>query len=191
MKRRRYKSANSRNEDIKIKVELWVTNDIPSTLFEIFIFLSKNSTLISQENCRFFGWKTRANVVVLGFLAVDNFDFTRKIVTKIGVKNSWKCWGFVKIEFFDKNLTFRYDFPSFLAVVGSLIFFAFLGHQTVVFFCVLELWHERHLPKKIRSELHLICYLISSSFMYRTSSVNWLMLIGIWFLLRGTKELKP
>ena len=23
------------------------------------------------------------------------------------VKNSWKCWGFVKIEFLDKNLTFR------------------------------------------------------------------------------------
>ena len=50
------------------------------TLFKIFIFLSKNSTLISRENCRFFGWKTRENVVVLGFLAVDNFDFTRKIV---------------------------------------------------------------------------------------------------------------
>ena len=44
-------------------------------------FLSKNSTLISRENCRFFwGWKTRENVVVLDFLAVDTFDFTRKIV---------------------------------------------------------------------------------------------------------------
>ena len=28
----------------------------------------------------FFGWNTRENVVVLDFLAVDNFDFTRKIV---------------------------------------------------------------------------------------------------------------
>ena len=47
-------------------------------------FLSKNSTLISRENCRFFWvWKTRENVVVLDFLAVDNFDFTRKIVKKI------------------------------------------------------------------------------------------------------------
>ena len=46
-----------------------------------FHFLSKNSTLISRENCQFFfGWKTRENVVVLDFLAVDNFDFTRKIV---------------------------------------------------------------------------------------------------------------
>ena len=52
----------------------------------------------------FWGWKTRENVVVLGFLAVDNFDFTRKIVKK---KFGWKCWGVVKIEFFDKNLTFR------------------------------------------------------------------------------------
>ena len=37
--------------------------------------------------------------MVLDFLAVDKFDFTRKIVKKI--------WGFVKIEFLDKNLTFR------------------------------------------------------------------------------------
>ena len=44
-------------------------------------FLSKNSFLISRENCRFFfGSKTRENVVVLDFLAVDNLDFTRKIV---------------------------------------------------------------------------------------------------------------
>ena len=30
-----------------------------------------------------------------------------KIVKKNLVKNSWKCWDFVKIEFLDKNLTFR------------------------------------------------------------------------------------
>ena len=30
----------------------------------------------------YFGWKTREIVVVLGFLAVDNFVFTRKIVKK-------------------------------------------------------------------------------------------------------------
>ena len=57
-----------------------------------------------EKNCqKKFRWKTRENVVVLDFLAVDNFDFTRKIVKKIW----WKCWGFVKIEFLDKNLTFR------------------------------------------------------------------------------------
>jgi len=56
-------------------------------IFTIFHFvrnlhlLSKNSTLISRENCRiFFRWRTRENVVVFDFLAVDNFDFTRKFV---------------------------------------------------------------------------------------------------------------
>ena len=44
--------------------------------------------------------------MVLDFLAVDNFDFTRKIGKKNWVKNSSKCWGFVKIDFLDENLTF-------------------------------------------------------------------------------------
>ena len=51
-------------------------------LFEIFIFCPKKSTLISRENCRFFWVKTRENVVDLDFLAVDNFDFTRKILDR-------------------------------------------------------------------------------------------------------------
>ena len=58
-------------------------------------FFVQKSTLISREkfsNC--FGWKTRENATVLDFLAVDNFDFTRKIVKKIWEKYSWKCWGF-------------------------------------------------------------------------------------------------
>ena len=52
------------------------------------------------------GWKTREIVVVLDFLAVNNFDFTKKIVKKFWVKNSWNCWGFVKIEFLDKKIDF-------------------------------------------------------------------------------------
>ena len=52
----------------------------------------------------FGGLKTRGSVVVSGFLAVDNFDFTRKIVKK---NLGGKTRGFVKIEFLDKNLTFR------------------------------------------------------------------------------------
>ena len=56
-------------------------------------FLSKNSTLICRENCRFFGLKTRENVVVLDFLAVENFDFTRKIVKKnLGKKFVKMLW---------------------------------------------------------------------------------------------------
>ena len=97
------------------------------TLFEIF-FLSKNSTLINdfpRKLSIFLGWKSCENVVVLDFLAVDIFDFTRKIVKKIWVKNLWKCLGFVKIEFLDKNLTFR--------IVCS-IFFVFAVFAT--FLCV-------------------------------------------------------
>ena len=77
------------------------------TLFEIFIFCPKIQLWFPEKIVDFFGWKTRENVLVLDFLAVDNFDFTRKIVKKIWMKNTWKCWGFVKIEFLDKNLTFR------------------------------------------------------------------------------------
>ena len=54
------------------------------------------------------GEKIRENVVVLDFWAVDNFDFTRKIVKKRNLGEKLvKCCGFVKIEFLDKNLTFR------------------------------------------------------------------------------------
>ena len=67
-------------------------------------FLSKNSTFgFPRKLSIFLGEKARENVVVLDFLAVDNFDFTRKIVKK---NLGEKCWGFVKIEFLDKNLTF-------------------------------------------------------------------------------------
>ena len=57
-------------------------------------FLSKNSTLNSRENCRFFGRKTRENVVALDVLAVDNFDFKRKIVKKIWGEKLVKMLGF-------------------------------------------------------------------------------------------------
>ena len=57
---------------------------------------TKFKTLISREklsNC--FGWKTRENAVVLDFLAVDNFDFTRKIVKKkFGPKTNEKYLAF-------------------------------------------------------------------------------------------------
>ena len=77
------------------------------TLFEIFIFSPKIQLWFPEKIVDFLGWKTRENVAVLDFLAVDNFDFTRKIVKEIWMKNSWKCFGFVKIEFLDKNLTFE------------------------------------------------------------------------------------
>ena len=70
-------------------------------------FLSGNSTLISRENCRFFWEKNSRNVVVLGFLAVDNFDFTRKIFKKKLGEKLVKMLGFCQNWFLDKNLTFR------------------------------------------------------------------------------------
>ena len=51
-------------------------------LFEIFIFCPKIQLWFFEKIVDFFGWKTRENVVVLDFLAVDNFDFTRRIVKK-------------------------------------------------------------------------------------------------------------
>ena len=46
--------------------------------------------------------------MVLYLLAFDNFDFTRKIVKKILGEKLVKMVGFFfKMEFLDKNLTFR------------------------------------------------------------------------------------
>ena len=57
--------------------------DFQNTLFEIFIFCPKNWLWFPEKFFDFSGWKTRENVVVWDFLAVDSFDFTRKIVKKI------------------------------------------------------------------------------------------------------------
>ena len=65
---------------------------------------AKNSTLISREKLLiFFGWKTRENVVVLDFLAIDNFDFTRKIVKKnFGWKTRENVEVLSKLNFWTK-----------------------------------------------------------------------------------------
>ena len=52
------------------------------TLFKIFIFCPKIQLWFPEKIVNFFGQKIHENVVVLDFLAVDNFDFTRKIVKK-------------------------------------------------------------------------------------------------------------
>ena len=52
---------------------------------------SKSSFFVQKFNFYFpifLGKKTRENAAVLDFLAVDNFDFTRKFVKKNWVKNS-------------------------------------------------------------------------------------------------------
>ena len=90
---------------VKVRRKEWQQHQI--TLFEIFIFVQKFNFDFPRRIVELFWVKTRENAAVWDFLAVDNFDFTRKIVKKIWVKNSWKCWGFVNVEFLDKNLTFR------------------------------------------------------------------------------------
>ena len=72
-------------------------------MFEIFIFCPKIQLWFPEKIVDFFWVKNSWNVVVWDFLAVDNFDFTRKIVKKNLAKSSWKCSGFVKIEFLEKN----------------------------------------------------------------------------------------
>ena len=90
-------------------------------------FCPKIQLIFPEKIVNFFGWITRENVVVLDFLAVDNFDFTRKIVKKIWVKNLCKCCGFVKIEFLDK----KFDFSNSEGCI-SMHEIAF---ETKVFFC--------------------------------------------------------
>ena len=82
-------SFGTEREKIKLNAQSKI---VIVTLFEIFIFCPKFQLWFPEKIVDFFGWKTRENVVVLDCLAVGNFDFTRKIV---------------KIEFLDKNLTFR------------------------------------------------------------------------------------
>ena len=63
------------------------------TLFEIFIFCPKIQLWFPEKIVDFLGWKTRENVAVLDFLAIDNFDFTRKIFKKILGENLVKIMG--------------------------------------------------------------------------------------------------
>ena len=109
-------------------------------------FLSKNSTLISRENCRFFlVWKTRENVVVLDSLAVDNFDFTRKISKKkfgeklVKMLGFCQNWIFGQKDFYHSVLAMLWN-ETFLSYFQTLcknckvyfqlsLFLLFLGSQ--------------------------------------------------------------
>ena len=54
----------------------------------------------------FLEWKTRENVVVWNFLAVDNFDFTRKIVKKNLSEELVKMLGFCQNWIFGQKFDF-------------------------------------------------------------------------------------
>ena len=78
-------------------------------MFEIFIFCPQIQIWFSEKIVDFFflGWKTRENVVVWDFLAVDNFDFTRKIVKKFGWKTRENVGVLSKFNFWKKNWLFE------------------------------------------------------------------------------------
>ena len=83
-----------------------------NTLFEIFIFCPKIQLWFPKKIVDFFWWKTRENVVVLGFLAVDNFDFTRKIVKKIFGEKLVKMLGFCQNWIFGQKFDFSNSVPG-------------------------------------------------------------------------------
>ena len=76
------------------------------TLFEIFIFVQKFHFDFPRKLSIFLGWKTRENVVVLDFLAVDNFDFTRKIAKKNLGEKLVKMLGFCQNWIFGQKIDF-------------------------------------------------------------------------------------
>ena len=77
------------------------------TLFEIFIFCPKIQFWFPEKIADFFGVKNSWKCCGFGLLSCWQLWFHEKNCQKKWVKNSWKWWGFVKIEFLDKNLTFR------------------------------------------------------------------------------------
>ena len=86
-------------------------------LFEISIFCPKIQLWFHEKKCRIiFGWKTRENVVVLDFLAVDNFDFTRKITKKNLGEKLVKMFGFCQNWIFGQ----KFDFSN--SVIHSLVY---------------------------------------------------------------------
>ena len=70
------------------------------------------------------GWKSREIVVVLHFLAFDNFDLTEKFSKKIDWKHSWNCCGFAlfsiwQLWFDEKNYGKKFGWKK---IVKLLLF---------------------------------------------------------------------
>ena len=76
----------------------------PYTLFEIFIFCPKIQLWSPLKIVDFLGEKLVKMLWFWTFKLLTTLISREKLSKKNLVKNSWKCWGFVKI---DKNLTFR------------------------------------------------------------------------------------
>ena len=103
--------------------------------------------------------------MVLDFLAVDNFDFTRKIVKKKFGEKLVKMLGFVEIEFLDKNLTFRIVCENAVVMYCLVIYFDFTKNLTEI---------QRGLLKNVQNcifhhLLHLFCNLRKQTKSYRVA----------------------
>ena len=69
-------------------------------------FVQKFNLDFPRKLSIFLGWKIGENVVVWGFLAVDNFDFTRKIVKKNLDEKLVKMLGFCQNWIFGQKFDF-------------------------------------------------------------------------------------
>ena len=69
-------------------------------------FWSKIQLWLPEKIVDFNGWKTRENVVVLDLVAVDNFDFTRKMVKKILGEKVVKMLGLCQNWIFGQKFDF-------------------------------------------------------------------------------------
>ena len=95
------------NKDLIIENFWSISWKLKVILFEIFIFCPKIQLWFPEKIVDFFGWKSRESVVVLDYyLAVDNFNFTRKIAKKILGEKLVKMLGVCQI-FGQRKMTFR------------------------------------------------------------------------------------
>ena len=104
IKNARLRCQNDNSRDLTV-ILLFTTTE--HHLFQVYIlslpshtvrnlhFLSKNSTFFSRKNVELFWVKTRENAAVLYFLAVDNFDFPRKLSIFLGEKLVKMLWFWV------------------------------------------------------------------------------------------------
>ena len=90
----------------------WITSSHASWKLQankIVNFCPKIQPWFTEKIIHFLGgWKTRENVVVLDFLAVDNFDFMRKnCQKKFGWKTRENVEGLSKLNFWTKIWLFE------------------------------------------------------------------------------------
>ena len=125
------------------KVTLWIKNSsrhsftrvLVNTLFQFFIFCPKIQLWFPEKIVDFLGWKTRENVVVLHFLAVDNFDFTRKIVKKNSGEKLVKMLGFCPNWIFGQKFDFSNSVVPTILLKRLTSHFFWLSRSSKKFIC--------------------------------------------------------